>query len=211
MELWPESRLWYKDEKQVSFDTFIRAFGPFNGVGNSMRKLVKTGAVALMMTSMAGNVFAATQAGCARPDDMSAMKTAAVQQRLMVAALSCDATPAYNHWVQSYQKELQTSDHNLQAFFIRMHGKTGTEDYHAFKTRLANASSMDSIHDISGYCASAQQMFDEVSNSHMTLAAFIASKQTSVDNAYSPCPVLTAKAKPAKRVVPAQGKGVPAH
>ena len=77
-----------------------------------MRKLVKTGAAALMLTSMAGNVFAATQAGCARPDDMSAMKTAAIQQRLMVAALSCQATPDYNHFVQSHQKELQASDHN---------------------------------------------------------------------------------------------------
>jgi hypothetical protein len=182
-----------------------------------MRKLVKTGAIALMMTSMAGNVFAATQAGCARPDDMSAMKTAAVQQRLMVAALSCDATPAYNHWVQSYQKELQNSDHNLQSFFIRMHGKTGTEEYHAFKTRLANASSMDSIHDIAGYCASAKQMFDEASNAHMTLTAFISSKPTSVDNAFDRCPVLTATAKAksapaahkaAAKVVPAQGKGL---
>jgi hypothetical protein len=188
-----------------------RADGPCNGVGNSMRKVVKTGALALMLTSMAGNVFAATQT-CAHPDEMSAIKTAAIQQRLMVAALSCQATQDYNHFVQSHQKELQTSDHNLQNFFIRMHGKTGTEEYHAFKTRMANASSMDSIRDFTGYCASAKQMFDEAAgNSNMTLAAFISSKETSVDHAYDVCPVLTAKAKspaPAHKVVPAQGKGL---
>lgn len=178
-----------------------------------MRKVVKTGALALMLTSMAGNVFAATQAGCAHPDEMSAIRTAAIQQRLMVAALSCQATQDYNHFVQSHQKELQTSDHNLQNFFIRMHGKTGTEEYHAFKTRMANASSMDSIRDFTGYCASAKQMFDEAAgNDNMTLAVFISSKQTSVDHAYDVCPVLTAKAKaPAHKtakVVPAQGKGL---
>src|SRR5438105_6197307 len=186
------------------------------GGKNSMRKLVKTGAAALMLTSMAGNVFAATQAGCARPDDMSAMKTAAIQQRLMVAALSCQATPDYNHFVQSHQKELQASDHNLQSFFIRLHGKTGTEEYHAFKTRLANSSSMDSIRDFAGYCASAKQMFEEAqSPGSVTLAAFVSSKQTSVDNSYDRCPVLTAKAKPApaahkpaQKIVPAQGKGL---
>ena len=73
---------------------------------------------------------------------MTAIKAAAVQQRLMVAALSCDAAQLYNRFVTSYQRELQASDRALQNFFRRLNGKTGTEDYHAFKTRLANASSM---------------------------------------------------------------------
>jgi len=107
-----------------------------------MRKLVRTGAAALMLTGMAGNVMAATQAGCARPEDMTAVKAAAIQQRLMVAALSCDAAQLYNKFVSTYQKDLQASDRALQNFFRRMNGKSGTEDYHAFKTRLANASSM---------------------------------------------------------------------
>jgi len=61
-----------------------------------MRKLARTGAAALMLTCMAGNVLAATTeaAGCARPEDMTAIKAAAVQQKLMVAALSCNANSA---------------------------------------------------------------------------------------------------------------------
>ena len=67
-----------------------------------MRKIVKTGAAALMLTCMAGNVWAAaaTAAGCAKPADMSALQTAAKQQKLMVAALSCNAAPLYNVYSQ---------------------------------------------------------------------------------------------------------------
>jgi hypothetical protein len=189
-----------------------------------MRKITKTGAAALMLTCMAGNVMAATQVGCAKPEDMTAVKTAAIQQRLMVAALSCDAAQLYNNFVSTYQKDLQASDRALQTFFRRLNGKTGTEDYHAFKTRLANASSMQSIGDITGYCASAKQLFDDALDSaRSTLTAFVANKETSVDSTFSPCQVLTAgdtanppavapvpRGKPVDVVLPAQGSGITA-
>jgi len=160
-----------------------------------MRKSVKTGAAALMLTCMAGNAWAATAAGCARPEDMNAIKAAAVQQKLMVAALSCDAVQLYNNFVTSYQKELQASDRSLQNFFRRLNGRTGTEDYHAFKTRLANASSMQSIGDITGYCASAKQVFAAALDApKSSLAVFISGQATSADNAFSPCQFRTASA-----------------
>jgi hypothetical protein len=48
--------------------------------GDPMRKFAKSCATALMLTCMAGNVWAATTeaAGCARPEDMTAIKAAAV-------------------------------------------------------------------------------------------------------------------------------------
>lgn len=187
-----------------------------------MRKIAKTGAAALMLTGMAGNVMAATQIGCAKPEDVTAVKTAAIQQRLMVAALSCDAAQLYNNFVSAYQKDLQASDRALQNFFRRLNGKTGTEDYHAFKTCLANASSMQSIGDITGYCASAKQLFDDALDSaRSTLTAFVANKETSVDSTFSPCQVLTAgdlpnppvvapvpRGKPIDMVLPAQVSGI---
>lgn len=154
-----------------------------------MRKCLRTGAAVLMLTCMGGNVWAATAAGCARPEDMTAIKAAAVQQRLMVAALSCDAAQLYNRFVTSYQRELQASDRALQNFFRRLNGRTGTEDYHAFKTRLANASSMQSIGNITVYCDSAKQTFSEALDSAKTsLSAFIAGQTTSADNTFAPCP-----------------------
>jgi hypothetical protein len=153
-----------------------------------MRKPLRTAAAVLMLSCMGGNVLAATAAGCARPEDMTAIKAAAVQQRLMVAALSCDAAQLYNRFVTSYQRELQASDRALQNFFRRLNGKTGTEDYHAFKTRLANASSMQSIGNITVYCDSAKQVFSAALDSVKTsLSAFVAGQATSADDTYAPC------------------------
>jgi len=160
-----------------------------------MRQSVKSGAAALILVCMSGNVWAATAsaAGCARPEDMNAVRAAAVQQRLMVAALSCDAAQLYNNFVTAYQKELQNSDRALQNFFRRLNGNGGTAQYHAFKTRLANNSSMQSIGDITAYCASAKEIFAVALNSaKSTLAVFLSDQKTSADDAFSPCQVRTA-------------------
>ena len=188
-----------------------------------MRKIVKTGAAALMLVCMGSNVYAAaaTASGCARPADMNALKTAAMQQRLMVAALSCGETQSYNQFVRSYQTELQASDKNLQAYFRRVNGKTGTADYHAYKTRLANSSSMAVINDNVSYCANAKASFEQALGSKVVLTAFTA--DTAIDQKFVPCPITTASAsttdtakkapvaprtRPAQRSVPAQGGNI---
>jgi len=142
-----------------------------------------------------------------------------MQQRLMVAALSCGESQSYNSFVRSYQPELQASDKNLQAYFRRVNGKTGTADYHAYKTRLANSSSMAVINDMTGYCASAKASFEQALSTKPALAFFI-SAQT-IDQRFVPCPILTAstgdsekkapaapRTRPAQRSVSAQGGGV---
>lgn len=186
-----------------------------------MRKIVKTGAAALMLACMGSNVWAAaaTASGCARPADMNALKTAAMQQRLMVAALSCGESQSYNNFVRSYQTELQASDKNLQAYFKRVNGKTGTADYHAYKTRLANSSSMAVINDSVGYCASAKAQFEQALDMKVVLATF--SSDAVIDQRFVPCPigVITAsdtpakapaapRTRPAAKSVPAQGGGL---
>ena len=189
-----------------------------------MHRIVKSGATALMLCAMSGNVLAATAsaAQCARPEDMTAIKAAAVQQKLMVAALTCNAVQAYNNFVMAYRKDLQASDRALQNFFRRLNGATGTEDYHAFKTRLANTSSIQSIGDIAGYCASAQEAFTAALNSaKANLAVFVSRQTTSADDAFSPCQFRTAgtflpppadvptpRLKPVTTVLQAQGGGL---
>ena len=161
-----------------------------------MHRLAKSGATALMLTCMAGNVWAATSTGCARPPDMTAVKAAAVQQRLMVAALSCDAIMLYNKFVTSYQKELQVSDRTLENFFRRLNSKTGTEDFHAFKTRLANSYSIQSIGNIANYCESAKETFAAALDTAKTsLAKFVSLQTTSVDDAFPRCPPETVLAQ----------------
>ena len=162
-----------------------------------MRRILKSAATALMLTCMGGDVLAATanSASCANSEDILAVRTAAVQQRLMVAAFSCHATDRYNNFVTFYQKDLQASDRALQNFFVRLNGQTGVADYHSFKTRLANNSSIQSFRD-ANYCTDAQTTFDAaLTNTKRSLPVFLAGQTTAVDDAFSPCQVVTASTK----------------
>src|SRR5215470_9252891 len=60
-----------------------------------MSKTVRGALTALMFTCVCANARA-ENAACANPQDMSAVRAAAVQQQLMVAALSCHAIDQYN-------------------------------------------------------------------------------------------------------------------
>jgi len=160
-----------------------------------MRKILGYGGLVLMFTFTGGEALAATgPSRCVGSDDVYALRAAAVQQRLMVAALTCHATDRYNQFVISYRKDLQASDLALQKFFRRLNGQTGTADYHSFKTRLANASSMDSIRDTS-YCANAEATFTAaLAVRNASLRTFLADKPAADENAYSSCAVITASA-----------------
>jgi hypothetical protein len=136
------------------------------------------------MISTTGNAFA--NEGCIRHEEMTAVKAAAVQQQLMVAALSCRATSLYNRFVLSYRPELQASDEALKAFFQRRTG--GEAEYNAFKTRLANASSLSSIGHGRAYCADAYAAFDSAfSYDRRSLEEFVSAQPISLDLSYSEC------------------------
>lgn len=117
-----------------------------------------TGGVA-MMAALAVGTAATAAPRCARPAEVAAIQVAAVQQELMVAALTCNDVSSFNAFQTSFSQDLRTSDKHLQAMFRRLFSGRGTAEYHAFKTRLANNSSMRSIHDNAGFCQEAQQVF----------------------------------------------------
>jgi len=166
-----------------------------------MRKILRFGGMILALTSIGGQALAAVgPSRCAGSDDVFALRAAAVQQRLMVAAFSCQAVDRYNRFVLAYRKDLQASDLALQKFFRRLNGQTGTADYHSFKTRLANASSMDSIRD-TAYCANAEATFaDALAARNKSLRIFLADKPAADERAYASCPVVASAAKvPARK------------
>lgn len=101
-----------------------------------------------------GNAWAG--AACLKARDAHALQTAAMQQRLMVAALTCRQTPLYNRFVIAYRRELRRSDADLKHYFRHHGGMTG---YHAYKTKLANAASLESLHGVKHYCADAKMVF----------------------------------------------------
>ena len=107
-----------------------------------MKKMLKTGVATLALFAMAGQSWAAGV--CTPSRDAMALKTAALQQELMVAALYCNDVAPYNRFVTSYQHELQDSDATLLRYFTHGHG--GASAYHAYKTGLANDFSLTGLH-----------------------------------------------------------------
>jgi hypothetical protein len=135
--------------------------------------------LAIAGSLIAGNAWAGA---CVRPLDEMAMRTAALQQQLMVAALSCSEIARYNRFVVSHQSELQQSDKALLAFFKRENGAGGTAAYHAFKTRAANTSALQSAQNGDAYCANARQAYDAAFSQNTTdLATFVRSQWSSTD------------------------------
>lgn len=112
-------------------------------------------ALALAGTLVSGHAWAGHV--CAGPADELAMKTSAMQQALMVAALSCNDISLYNRFVVWHQRDLQRADGALLRYFRR--GAGGEAAYHAFKTKAANVSSLASARDSTSYCANAGRLY----------------------------------------------------
>src|SRR5262245_22320121 len=120
--------------------------------------MLKSGAIALVLSSLAGSAWAAT-AVCAKPADIGALQAIAVQQELMVSGLSCDALPRYNAFQTVFQMELRAQDRLLMQFMKRVGGAKGEAQYHAFKTRAANVAQLRYIHDPLGFCSNTAEAF----------------------------------------------------
>jgi hypothetical protein len=93
----------------------------------------------------------------------SALKTAAVQQELMVAGLMCHDTGAYNSFVTAYRTDLQKSDAALMNYFRERGGNEA--GYDTYKTRLANLAANRSSMDGARYCAAVNAEFANAASS----------------------------------------------
>ena len=150
-----------------------------------MGRLSKAAFIGLALSCFAGH--ASAQNACVRAQDLTALQIAAVQQELMVAALTCDDVTLYNGFVVAYRKDLKASDDALQAFFRRRDPSTGTTDYHAFKTKMANAYSVRSAGNKGAYCKNAQDLFHAALGGKQSLSAFALAQPISVDKSYATC------------------------
>ena len=122
-----------------------------------MRFPGKASVAGLSLSLMAGTGWAAEI--CARAPDLVALQVSALQQQLMVAALTCNDVSLYNSFVITYQSDLVASDQALQAFFDRFGDAEGTPAYHSFKTKMANLYSARSATDKNRFCANARTSF----------------------------------------------------
>jgi len=139
-------------------------------------------ATTLVFFLATGNARAAVD--CVGPQDELALKTSSMQQALMVAALSCNDIALYNRFVLSHQAELQRADAALLAFFERENAEGGQDGYHAFKTKAANVSSLESARDRSGYCANAERLFAAALDPYGANLAWFVSSHWHATNEY---------------------------
>jgi hypothetical protein len=141
-----------------------------------MSKL-KTGISLLALFAMTSPGFAAD---LCNPGASAALKTAVIQQQLMVAGFTCGAMDQYNHFVLAHQAELRKSDAELMAYFRgRDHGREA--GYDSYKTKAANLSASRSASEGGRYCdntarefAAAEQsrsLRDFVAGEHLLIAA----------------------------------------
>jgi hypothetical protein len=149
-----------------------------------MKTAMKTAGSVLALFAMVGQSWAA--GSCARPTEAMALKTAAMQQELMVAALYCNDVGLYNRFVVSYQHELQDSDAALLTYF--QHGHGGSMAYHSYKTALANDFSLSGLHGMQAYCSAAATAFDTALNpdGQRSLASFISTQRVDTEG-YAAC------------------------
>jgi hypothetical protein len=96
---------------------------------------------------------------CVQDQDLIALRATALQQQLMVAGYSCHEAGEYNRFVEIYRSQLLSSDAALMAFFIHRNAATGSDDYNAFKTKLANIAALRSANDTDAFCGHARTAF----------------------------------------------------
>jgi hypothetical protein len=151
-----------------------------------MRFPGKASVAGLSLSLVAGTGWAADV--CARAPDLVALQVAALQQQLMVAALTCDDVSLYNSFVITYQSDLVASDQALQAFFDRFGNEDGTPAYHSFKTKMANVYSARSATDKNRFCTNARTSFGPALKAEkMSLASFAMSQPSTVNEPYTNC------------------------
>lgn len=146
-------------------------------------------AVALAAASVVALAASESQAGerCASRNEYATLKVAAVQQELMVAALTCHDIGAYNRFVISYRRELQHSDHAMLRLFIDEEGRAGDAGYNAYKTKLANLSALATTEDSGAFCAQAEEEFSRLLDRHEPLAQYALRRQVSAEMPFADC------------------------
>ena len=174
-----------------------------------MKRAVGAGSAALLAAVAVTGADAASLK-CARPQEVTALQAASIQQELMVAALTCHDTADFNSFQTSFNRELRASDATLLRMFHRLYGfRNGEAEYHAFKTRLANDSSMRSIQNNPDYCQRASLTFSAaLAPPKPTLAQFVSGVAVSDSSPVDSCQIkvgrgIKAASAAAPSVVPA--------
>jgi hypothetical protein len=150
-----------------------------------MRRGLKSGAAVLAIAGVSANAWAGE--ACTAAPDIAALQTAAVQQRFMVAALTCGDVVLYNSFVGRYRRDLQQSDAKLLAYFQQANAAAGSADYNAYKTQLANIYSLRSEANKKAYCRNAEQAFERALAAGQSLEDVVSVQPVAIDRPLQAC------------------------
>jgi hypothetical protein len=119
--------------------------------GTAFRRRIAQGlCVAAIGLAAAG---AAQAAGCVDARERDSMSVRALQTRLMVAALACNARDNYNEFVNRYRPHLAGHGRALRGYFERSFGRGAQRALDVYVTDLANRASQLSNADRGAFCA----------------------------------------------------------
>lgn len=94
---------------------------------------------------------------CLRSQETEAFILRHLQSQLMVAALSCNQSAAYNTFVQHFEPQLTEGGRALTAYFARVGG--GMPALNKYVTEIANAAGLSRAADPQGFCAKTWELF----------------------------------------------------
>ncbi|HUO91365.1 MAG TPA: hypothetical protein VMU22_00505 [Rhizomicrobium sp.] len=143
-------------------------------------KIGALGMAACFVAASTGDAWAR----CAAPQEMTALRAAALRQHLMVAGLVCHEADSFNRFIIAYQSEFQESDRALMAFFNRQ--GSGEAGYNAYKTREANDSSLRSTRD-GRFCEEAEAAFYIALHRGLALAQLASYEAPILHTGYQSC------------------------
>lgn len=140
-------------------------------------KTVRLATVVLTAGLLAGGASPALAASqCASGSVAEALQVRALNSRLMVAALACEAREDYNAFVQRFDGVLAQSGRRVADWFGPRGGRRALNDY---VTSLANKASLESMGDRYAFCAGALSILEEARTmDDMALIALSLSRPT---------------------------------
>ncbi len=147
---------------------------------------------------LGGNVAYAVQ--CARPLERVAFDVEGLKSELMVTAISCQAQPRYNAFINRYRPSLVSQERAISTYFRRAYGHAGQKQQDEYITLLANAQSDQGIKLGTLFCAKTVGLFDEVMalKDATELPAFASGKALPQPIALVDCAAPKSKAKPTR-------------
>lgn len=129
----------------------------------SGRRVFAACLTALLVAATLAPATAAAAAPCATGQEAEALRVRSLQNKLMVAALSCGQGDRYDAFIGRFERSLVEKGRLMTAYFTRRHGGKGTKGVRRvmddYLTSQANQHSLDSMTDRTGFCRAAGETF----------------------------------------------------